>query len=353
MISSKRYDCVYHHLSKSGDKTYYITMNLVDKSTGKNKKEWIKIGKHSAGIREAYCHKKRMEELNALRLGEQPILMKQDKTLFIDVAEKYFTEKSGKSAGATKKRYEKWIKPFFETSDIKNISHQDITSFKKHLTKTNLALKSQNIFMELVSSIYRYAIEHDIYVGKNPCTRVSRHKLNNARLRFLATTEIKKLFKRVGDDAQLTLFIMIALTTGGRLGTVCSIRVMDLDLKHDFIALHDEKNNDTYRGFISTTVKSRLLDAVIGKEPTDSIFDLEQRTIQRNLQPILNELFNKKLEHDDRQNRVVIHTLRHTFASQLAINGTPIFTIQKLMNHKDITQTLIYFHVGISDYHRW
>lgn len=48
------------------------------------------------------------------------------------------------------------------------------------------------------------------------------------------------------------------------------------------------------------------------------------------------------LESRDAQNRAVVHTLRHTFASHLAINGTPIFTIQKLMNHKDINMTLRY-----------
>jgi len=37
-----------------------------------------------------------------------------------------------------------------------------------------------------------------------------------------------------------------------------------------------------------------------------------------------------------------IYSLRHTFASHLAINGTPIFTIQKLLNHKDINMTLRY-----------
>lgn len=57
---------------------------------------------------------------------------------------------------------------------------------------------------------------------------------------------------------------------------------------------------------------------------------------------ILNDLFNKGLDENDRKNRVIFHTLRHTFASHLAINGTPIFTIQKLMNHKDIKMTLRY-----------
>ena len=60
------------------------------------------------------------------------------------------------------------------------------------------------------------------------------------------------------------------------------------------------------------------------------------------LKPIFSKLFNSKLDSDDRKNRVVIHTLRHTFASHLAMNGAPILTIQKLMNHKDINMTLRY-----------
>ncbi|MFW2597809.1 tyrosine-type recombinase/integrase [Aliarcobacter butzleri] len=48
------------------------------------------------------------------------------------------------------------------------------------------------------------------------------------------------------------------------------------------------------------------------------------------------------MDDNDRKNKIVFHSLRHTFASHLAINGTPIFTIQKLMNHKDIRMTLKY-----------
>jgi site-specific recombinase XerD len=64
------------------------------------------------------------------------------------------------------------------------------------------------------------------------------------------------------------------------------------------------------------------------------------KNIQRTLKPILDQLFNTHLNEKDTKSRVVIHSLRHTFASQLAIHNTPIFTIQKLLNHKDIKQTL-------------
>lgn len=51
--------------------------------------------------------------------------------------------------------------------------------------------------------------------------------------------------------------------------------------------------------------------------------------------------FNKGLEKD-RKNKAVIHTLRHTFATHLAKVGTSIYTIQKLLNHSDITMTMRY-----------
>ena len=48
---------------------------------------------------------------------------------------------------------------------------------------------------------------------------------------------------------------------------------------------------------------------------------------------------DKNYNAELRRNKVVIHTLRHTFASQLAISWTPIYTIQKLINHSDIKMT--------------
>jgi integrase len=48
----------------------------------------------------------------------------------------------------------------------------------------------------------------------------------------------------------------------------------------------------------------------------------------------------------DPRQRVVFHTCRHTFASWLAIQGTPIFTIAKLMGHKSIAMSERYSHLS-------
>ncbi len=53
-------------------------------------------------------------------------------------------------------------------------------------------------------------------------------------------------------------------------------------------------------------------------------------------------MFNEGLAVDDYKFRVCNHTLRHTFASHLAINQVPLLEIQKLMNHKSVSMTLRY-----------
>ena len=97
--------------------------------------------------------------------------------------------------------------------------------------------------------------------------------------------------------------------------------------------------NKTYLAFIPAS----LLELIPALEPMERLIDIaSEKQIQRPLQGILNTQFNQGLEIDNRKDRVVVHTLRHTFASNLAINGTPIQTIMKLMDHSDIKMTLKY-----------
>jgi integrase len=53
--------------------------------------------------------------------------------------------------------------------------------------------------------------------------------------------------------------------------------------------------------------------------------------------------FNNGVE--DPRHRVVFHSLRHTFASWLAIQGTPLLTIKELMGHKTLAMTERYAHL--------
>ncbi|MFV0348195.1 MAG: tyrosine-type recombinase/integrase, partial [Halodesulfovibrio sp.] len=44
----------------------------------------------------------------------------------------------------------------------------------------------------------------------------------------------------------------------------------------------------------------------------------------------------------DKRHKIVFHTLRHTFASWMAIDGVDIYRIKELMRHKTISMTMRY-----------
>jgi site-specific recombinase XerD len=48
----------------------------------------------------------------------------------------------------------------------------------------------------------------------------------------------------------------------------------------------------------------------------------------------------------DRREKVVFHTLRHTYASRLVMSGVDLYTVQRLMGHSTISMTERYSHLA-------
>lgn len=341
---SKKYIGIYYQELKNNDKSYYITYK-------ENKKDiWKKIGLHSEGIREAYCHQKRNEITSKIRLGEDlpHVALKKETQTFLDVAKQFYDYKSmhNKQNKKTRSRVEKRIQNHaIGLKSIKLITKSDIEDLQQNIIK-ELMPATVNFIIDQVGSVFNWAIENEI-TEKNPCRAVKKLKVDNARLRYLELDEIKKLKLTLSNDRSLYYFVLIGLSTGGRLQTICNIKPSDLKYNSS-IRLFDFKNNSEYYGFINVELKQEFEQFIEASNKSKDEFVFKNTGKQsysnqyyyRKLQPIFDILFNPC--GTDPLNKVTIHTLRHTFASQLAINETPILTIKKLMNHSDINATMRY-----------
>ncbi|QOY53254.1 tyrosine-type recombinase/integrase [Candidatus Sulfurimonas baltica] len=332
--------------NKAIDKVFII--RYVDE----NNKERLKtIGKYSNGIREAYCKAKINEITTKIRLGEDlPHIAKQkNKLTFDDLAQRYFSDKehTTKEAEKEKARYTNHIEKDIGHYFAENIT-ADILLKMQNEFRAKLAPRTVNHLIFMIGTIYKHAQKMELYKGSSPTSTLDGLKLDNKRERYLELTEITELLdESLKASLEVWLFVKLGLSTGSRVGTIMNIKKKDINIKSNSITLKDFKNNKTYNGFISDDkLKEELISRVENLKANDNIIFYERTSIEYKLRPILDTLFNSELNIDDRKNRVVIHTLRHTFASHLAINGTPILAIKALMNHSSIEMTMRYAHLA-------
>ena len=327
------------------DKTFYIRYK--DEN---NKDKEIKVGKYSEGYREAYCNQLRNEIITKQRTGEEPpsIASKKKKNILSieTIASDYFNyRKESKTKANDISQYNNHILPYFKNLDFETIDKNEILQFTNKLKKTKskfkedlLSDKSINNILNFLKTLIKHGFKND-FIKNDFSKYINLFDIDNAREKFLTKEEIKILYENSKNDETLYLLFKLALNTGGRLATLLNICKKDIDFTHNLITLKDFKNNSTYKAFLTENLKALLEIRTIHLKMDDKLFVSNP---ERRLRSMLDELFNKDINTNDRKNKVVFHSLRHTFASHLAINGTPIFTIQKLMNHKDIRMTLRY-----------
>ncbi len=342
---------VYQHDAKDGTRTYYIQY----KHNGKNIRQ--KIGTKAEGITPTYCKKIREQTLVRLRLGEHAPIKSRTTTKTLDViAKEYFKDSEARSIKKLQSVYNTHI-AHLGSELITSIDVEAIEKLRKKKTiqkspKTGrpLALKTVRNILAVLSAILGFALKKK-YIKELPEIQdeIKKTKTDNTRTRFLSKDEIDLLLdtiekKKHGKPKLLTadrllMFVKVSLFTGARLGSVLTIKGKDIKRKENTITIQNHKSNRSYTSFVPTS----LMDEIPTLDHNQLLIDVsDPKQIQRPLQAILNELFNEELEADERKERVVIHTLRHTFASHLAIAGTPIQTIMKLMDHSDLTMTLKY-----------
>jgi len=343
-VKSKKYTGVYQNKLLNDDISYSI--NYKD---GEGKKNWFSVGKKSEGITEIYAYNKRSEFTNKIRLGEEPpAITRKKKKLIItldNVENESYELKAlhNKNNKLSKRKYEMHVSPALGQKDIKSITVEDIQ--KLQIQKANgFAPKTVNTIIGELSTVFNHAIDKDI-IAINPTSKVKKLKVENARERYLSKIEVNVLIEAIKDDEQAYLFVLLALTTGARVGAIAKLTKRDIDFENKIIKVLDEKNDEKYTAFLYENKLEQLLMIRASKRKLDiPILQENQANLYEQLKDkiskVLNTLFNDGITNP--KHRVVIHTLRHTFASHLAINGTPIFIIQKLLNHKDINMTLRY-----------
>ncbi len=359
-FSVKKYPGVQYYESEKRrfngrvEKCFYIRYQ---DSLGKRIRE--KIGWESEGITAKYAFDIKNERLRSIRLGDEvvPIQKKKHSISFADFMEnRYFPyAKSNKNPSSYKREkqlYLKWIKPIIGDKALKNIFSFDIEKIKKVMKDSGKAPRTIEYALAVTRYAFNIASNWEIYSKSNPVSKVKKPKNDNKRIRFLSPQEAEKLLNELKKHSRdVYEMAYLSLYTGMRFGEIANLKWQDIDLENGIINIKDPKNQICRVAYITESIKALLLKKQ-KKEQTANQNDLLFKNTNGNkITKISNTFFRvvNKLGFNDGVNdprdKVVFHTLRHTFASWLAINGTPIYTIKELMGHKTLTMTERYSHL--------
>jgi integrase len=184
--------------------------------------------------------------------------------------------------------------------------------------------------------------------------------VQNARDRFLSVEEADRLLTELKrdprypkeyrplKDPKLHDITLLSLHTGARASEIFNLQGRDIDSSTGLLSLRDTKNTETRYAPMTGSVREMLKHRTPA-DPNAYVFtDAKGRKIKE-----VSNAFERAVDRlgfnvgvKDSRQMVVFHTCRHTFASWLAIQGTPLHTIARLMGHKSISMSERYSHLS-------
>jgi integrase len=312
---------------------------------------WEKVGWVSEGYTAVEASQVRADRLRAIRHGDElPKKVSAEVTLG-KVWEKYdeWLNTSKRQPEDDRGYYKKHIEPIFKDRPLSKISPFDIEKLKIKLTNRDLAPATVKHVLVLIRQLINKAIAWGMWSGENPIKKVKLPRLNNQRERFLSKEEAKKILEEVQKVSPHTYDIcLLSLHTGMRAGEIFDLKWSHIDTENGLIHIADPKSGRARKAFMTKTIKRMFQSLEVGK-PEDYVFPSRDGVrIDRVSNSFMRAVDELKLNEGitDPRQKVVFHSLRHTFASWLAIQGTPILTIKELLGHQSLAMTERYSHLS-------
>ena len=262
---------------------------------------------------------------------------------------------------------ENYLKPQLGEIRLQKLTARDIQQYytwlmgEKELSP-NTVIKHHNLLTNTLN-----AAERQEYITKNPMRAVSPPKKRQREAKFYTPEQLGILLdKAVGTRLELPVYICAYL--GLRRGELCGLRWGDVDLEHKTITIENtrtqagkkeiEKGTKTASSTRTLYLPDTLCDMLKAAKENQQACRAEYKNayddndyvvVMEDGRPFrpnyLSELFSKFLADNDLP-KIVLHELRHTFASLSNQAGIPAYNIGKALGHSTpATTQKIYTHL--------
>lgn len=302
---------------------------------------------------EAWVARQKMLELQG-ELG----LKERREIGFATVSRLFLDEKEHQRAKRTFEHYYHQIRahlePFFGDVSVDRIQRSQVIRYIHDRlagrTGGRKAVHARTVNKEVATlrRVLKYARINDYYLPADPTTGINEIKsVPKKKIRFLSDADIDR-FLAVCSPAAYT-FYLTAFDTGMRKNELFHLLWSWIDWDRDVIRVTQSDRFHTkshQERDIPMTARLRAHLASLGGPREGLVLashpsEPGSRTGFRYRLKILPDLIKKAGLVP-----FTLHDARHTYASRLVQRGVPLYTVSKLLGHKDVKTTQIYAHLA-------
>ncbi|MEK7464582.1 MAG: site-specific tyrosine recombinase/integron integrase [Patescibacteria group bacterium] len=252
----------------------------------------------------------------------------------------------------TRENYERYLKVFVEksgVSSIEDITEENIRKFRLQLARSPIKKITQSYYVIALRNFLKYLIKRGIDVA-SPET-IELPKIARRDIDVLDYNELTRLLEAPKNEDIRALrdkaILETLFSTGLRLSELCNLK-RKIDLIRGEISVRG-KGEKLRVVFLSDGAKSSIKKYLDKRGDTDealfvsltkagnALGKITPRAVQRLVETRAKEAGIPKKVHP--------HQLRHSFATDLLINGADLRSVQELLGHSNISTTQVYTHL--------
>ena len=242
---------------------------------------------------------------------------------------------------SAEKHYGEWWKDRLKGKRLHAIAPALLEEAQRDLLAEGLAPQTVVHYMKFLRHILNKAVR-DGKLEKNPFAQVKLPRVITGRTRFLTHDEEAALIKILG--AVHGALVRLAVLTGLRLGEQFSLKWADVDLERGLLTLPHTKAGHVQYVHLNEEAKA-ILRGFDSWQRSTWVFPSENPATHLDQRNFYTRVFVPAVQ-TLKLDGVTWHTLRHTFASRLAMSGQAEGTIAALLRHSTTGLVRRYAHLS-------
>jgi site-specific recombinase XerD len=234
-----------------------------------------------------------------------------------------------------------------EQTTFRHVTPQWVQGFLDHLDTTNghgrrgaSALISEGtrwLYYSKFKAVIHQAMKDDIIV-RDPTLGITRYHKQESRRVFLSFEEVRRLAATPCADVELRRAFLFSCLTGLRRSDILALTWGEVSQHGAFTRLTFRQQKTGGQEYIDLTPQAVAFMGTPA-EPTAHVFAM------RYTAETSPRLQRWAADAGITKTGITFHSARHTFAVMMLELGADLYTVSKLLGHREIQTTQIYAHV--------